>query len=171
MFLKKYFVFEKILKENFLKDPIRITARDKSADESVFFRAYQQVQPGLAESCALFLLRLRSTFRQLVRYRIREYKDLPCWNGKVEITSETRTCNPRERINCKTWNVSTKFAMSALIESFKRMPLSCFEHNPTQTMIILKEIKYNRNLNLTVEKNYKRDRANMSENVYNFCAR
>jgi len=50
--------------------PIRIAAQDKNAGGSVFFRVYQQFQSDLSESCTLFLVRLRSTFRQLVKDRV-----------------------------------------------------------------------------------------------------
>lgn len=45
-------------------------AQDKNAGGNIFFQVYQQFQSDLSESSALFLVRLRSTFRQLVKDRV-----------------------------------------------------------------------------------------------------
>jgi len=112
--------------------PIRIAEQDKNAGGSVFFRVYQQFQSDLSESCALFLVRLRSTFRQLVkdpsmRIYVRRSRRVKTARPKLSWTyvtlrihiSYSRTSRGMLARYCHSFA-----ARSALIGSFEQMLLA-----------------------------------------------
>lgn len=113
---------------------IGIAAQDKNADESVFFRVYQQFQSDLSESCALFLVRLRSTFRQLVKNRVCENtyegpvkmaRPKLSWGGNTYVILRIRLRNRARRGGCSRGVAAVR--RKECINCKFRTDAACFE--------------------------------------------